>query len=65
MCVPHAVECLCKYTAFKTKNLKLKIQDLNFSDIKKPERYTAPQHNIMLLLPETREGLQMAGGVIT
>ena len=63
MCVPHVVECLRNYTVFKTKNLKLKIQDLNFSDMKKQERFTAPQHN--MLLPETREGLQMASGAIT
>ena len=33
--------------------------------MKKPERFIAPQHNIMLLLPETREGLQMASGAIS
>ena len=32
--------------------------------MKKQERFTAPQHNIMLL-PDPREGLQMASGAIS
>ena len=32
--------------------------------MKKQERFIAPQHNIMLL-PKTREGLQMASGAIS
>ena len=33
--------------------------------MKKQERFTAPQHNMMLLLPETSEGVKMADGAIS
>ena len=33
--------------------------------MKNQERFTVPQHNMMLLLPEASEGLQIAVGAIS